>query len=135
VDPAIAAAVADEGAKRAGLIWVRRLDTATPPRPLWYAWIDGSAYALTGGDEQPPPEGIAADVQVEVTITSKDKRSRLIGVVATAEPIVPTSAEWDAVVPVLRSKRLNLADGDEAVDRWARESALWRLRPKGEYTD
>lgn len=135
MDPAIAAALVDEAAKRAGLIWVRRLDATTPPRPLWYAWIDGSAYVLTGGGEQPVPEGLDTDAAVELTITSKDKRSRLVGAIATAQQVAPATDEWDAVIPLLRSRRLNLPDREAAPDRWARESTLWRLRPTGEYTD
>lgn len=131
----MAAAVVDEAAKRAGLIWVRRRDAATPPRALWFAWLDGNAYVVTGGGEQPAPEGLDAGAQVELTITSKDKRTRLLGAVAGAEHVSPGTAEWDAVIPILRSRRLNLPDGDGAAVRWAREAVVWRFHPTGQYVD
>jgi hypothetical protein len=135
VDSAFAAAVVEEAARRAGLIWVRRTDGDDPARALWFTWHDGSGYVLTGGGEQPAPEGLAADARVEITITSKDKRSRLLTVIATVHPIAAETDEWAGVIPMLRAKRLNLPDGEAAVTRWARESALWRLRPTGDYVD
>jgi hypothetical protein len=133
VDTATATALIDESAKRAGLIWVRRDGATSPARPLWQVWADGHAYVLTGGIEQPMPEGLdQADATAEVTVASKDKRSRLVVWTAAVAVVAPGSEEWDATVPLLQAKRLNSPDGEAAPVRWAADCTLWRLTPTGE---
>jgi hypothetical protein len=133
VDSTTATALVAESAKRAGLIWVRRHGSAAASRPLWHAWVDGNAYLLTGGIEQPMPDGLGEDgTQAEVTVTSKDKRSRLVVWVADVAVVQPGTAEWDSVVPALQAKRLNSPDGEAAPVRWASDSVVLRLTPTGE---
>lgn len=137
MDAATAAALLEESAKRSGLLWVRRAGLAagdvTPARPVWHIWQDGSVYLLTGGIEQPMPEGLdEPGVQAEVTARSKDKGSRLMVWRASVDVIEPGSDEWDTVVPTLQSKRLNSPDGEAAPARWARECRLLRLTPDGD---
>src|SRR4051812_4812472 len=100
VDAATATALVEETAKRSGLIWVRRDGSTDPPRPVWYAWVDGHAYVLTGGIEQPMPEGVAEpDATAEVTVASKDKRSRLIVWIARIAIVLPGTQAWETAVP------------------------------------
>jgi hypothetical protein len=132
VDSTTAAALVEESAKRAGLIWVRREAADSPARPLWHAWVDGHAYLLTGGIEQPMPEGLAPGTPAEVTVASKDKRSRLVVWVADVAVITPGSEEWDVAVPALQAKRLNSPDGEDAPRRWATDCTVLRLTPTGE---
>jgi hypothetical protein len=133
VDAPTVAALVDEAAKRSGLIWVRALGAAGPSRPLWHVWEDGAAYVLTGGIEQPMPDGLEeAGARAEITLRSKDKESRLVVVVADVSVVTPGSPQWDALVPTLVAKRLNSPDGEQAPARWARECILLALRPTGE---
>jgi hypothetical protein len=139
VDAATAAALIEEAARRSGLIWVRRAgagpDTGPPPRPVWHLWQDGSAYLLTGGIEQPMPEGLdAAGAQAEVIARSKDKGSELVVWRASVRRVEPDTDAWRAVVPALASRRLNSPDGEQAPQRWAQECQLFRLTPI-EHTD
>jgi hypothetical protein len=134
MDAETTAALVEEAARRSGLIWVRRVgrgpDTGEPPRPVWHLWQDGSAYVLTGGIEQPMPEGLdTAGAQAEVIARSKDKGSELVAWRATVRRVEPDSDEWRAVVPALASRRLNSRDGEQAPQRWARECQLFRLTP------
>jgi hypothetical protein len=127
-DTAIAALV-EESAKKSGLLWVRAIDPGHRPQPLWQIWYDGAIYVLTGGLEQPAPEGLS-DREL-VTLRSKDKRSRLLTVEADVDVVAPDSEEWSGVVPILMSKRLNLPDGAQAPERWRRECVVYRLRFNG----
>jgi hypothetical protein len=132
MDAATAAALVEEAARRSGLIWVRRAgadsDAGPPSRPVWHLWQDGSAYLLTGGIEQPMPEGLDGDgAQAEVIVRSKDKGSELVVWRAAVREVETDSEEWRAVVPALASRRLNSPDGEQAPQRWARECRLFRL--------
>jgi hypothetical protein len=132
MDAATAAALVEEAARRSGLIWVRRAgadpDSGPPPRPVWHLWQGGSAYLLTGGIEQPMPEGLDADgAQAEVIVRSKDKGSELVVWRAAVREVETDSEEWRAVVPALAARRLNSPDGEQAPQRWARECRLFRL--------
>ena len=131
-DTAIAALV-EESAKKSGLLWVRATGPRHRPQPLWQVWHEGAIYVLTGGIEQPAPEGLTD--RAFVTLRSKDKGSRLLTIEADVEPVAPDSDEWSGVVPVLMSKRLNLPDGDAAPERWRRECVVYRLRPSGEVVE
>jgi hypothetical protein len=133
VDSATATALVDESARRAGLIWVRRQGSDAPARPLWHAWVDGKAYLLTGGIEQPMPEGLDDDgARAEVTVASKDKRSRLIVWVGDVSTVSSGGDQWEAVVPALQAKRLNSPDGEAAPTRWARDCRVLQITPTGE---
>jgi hypothetical protein len=99
---------------------------------VWHVWHDTAAYVLSGGIEQSvPPLSECA----YVTTRSKDRGQRVLTWVADVGIVQPGSAEWDAVVPLLLGKRLNLPDGEKAPERWVRECTLYRLSPTGEVTE
>jgi hypothetical protein len=122
----------DEASKKSGLIWVRAAGPGQHAQPVWHVWQDGAAWVLTGGLEQPLPD---LGDRAYVTVRSKDKGSRLVTWVADASRVEPDSQAWNDVAPALLAKRLNLPDGDEAPQRWARECTLWRLSPTGDVTE
>lgn len=122
--------------RRAGLIWVRSEGSSEPARPLWHAWLEGRAYLLTGGIEQPVPAGlIDPGARAEVTVASKDKRSRLVVWIATVARMDAVDPSWDTVIEALQAKRLNSPDGEAAPARWAAECTVLRLTPTGEVTE
>ena len=127
------AALIEEACKKSGLIWI-----AVPgarDRAAWHVWheYEGQAavYIVVGGGEQFVP-GLADDMTVRVTVRSKDKGGRLVAWPGQVGRIAPGSAEWTGVVPVLHSKRLNAHDGEAQPERWAANSAIFRIRPQGE---
>lgn len=130
MEPPSGAALVEEATKRSSLIWLD-LPGAPQPRPAWHAWVDGRAYVVTGGAEQPLPGLEAADV-VAVTVRSKDKGSRLVTWMARCQVVEPGSEEWTTAVADLATKRLNAPDGERQPERWARESRVVRLEPTGE---
>lgn len=129
MDSTAIAALVEESAKRSGLLWVRATGPGHRAQPLWQVWHDGAIYVLTGGIEQPAPEGLTD--RAYVTLRSKDKGSRLLTIEAEVEAVAPDSEEWVGVVPALTAKRLNLPDGDQAPDRWRRQCVIYRLRATG----
>lgn len=133
MDAATVAALIEEAAKKSGLLWVRGGGRSVRSQALWHVWQDGAVYVLTGGIEQPAPAGLADHAYV--TVRSKDKWSRLVTFVADVAVIEPGSNEWDALVPTMLGKRLNLPDGDAAPLRWARECTMFRLTPTGDVVE
>ena len=133
MDATAIAALVEESAKKSGLLWVRATGPGHRAQPLWQVWHEGAIYVLTGGIEQPAPQGLTD--RAFVTLRSKDKGSRLLTIEADAEAIEPDTEEWLAVVPVLVAKRLNLPDGEQAPERWRRECVIYRLRPTGEVVE
>jgi hypothetical protein len=134
-----------EATRRAGLIWITV--PGRPPRPAWHVWRD-AAYVLTGPGEQHVP-GLAVATRVTVTTPSKDTGASLVSWAAEVSRVDPESAEWAAVIGALLAGRLNPAappgepgpgglnpaapPGEPGpgglAGRWARDGAVYRLRP------
>jgi len=126
------AALVEEACKKSGLIWI-----AVPgsrDRAAWHVWHEqdgeGAVYVVVGGGEQQIP-GLADGLTVRVTVRSKDKGGRLVAWPGRVDRIAPGSPEWTAVVPALHAKRLNAHDGEAQPERWAANSAVFRIRPGG----
>jgi hypothetical protein len=125
-------ALVEEACKKSSLLWI-----AVPglrDRAVWHVWQEvdgrGAVYLVTGGGEQNVP-GLSNGQVVRVTVRSKDKGGRLAtwpGLVGRVEPGGP---EWAAVVPTLHGKRLNARDGEAQPERWAAQSAIFRIAPQG----
>ena len=128
MDLALTQALIAEIAAKADLVWVQVGDH--PAQALWHIWHDGAVTVVTGGREQPDP-GFVAGQTVQLILRSKDKLTRVLTISADVVRIEPDSAEWDDVSKALHPKRLNASDGEEQPRRWARESAIWQLRPTG----
>jgi len=133
MDAVALAAVIDEAAKKSGLLWLRVPGPGQRAQPVWHVWQDGVGYVLSGGIEQPVPDGL--DDLAFVTLRSKDKGSRLVTFEARVSVVSPEDEQWSAVEPALLAKRLNLPDGEAAPQRWRRECTLFRLEPTGEVAE
>jgi hypothetical protein len=126
-----------EATRKAGLVWI---GVPGQPRPTgaWFVWTDGghgnAVYVVTGPGEQ-PLAGLIGAARCAVSVPSADKHGRIVTWTASVHQVEPGTAEWDAVVPGMLTKRLNLPDGDAAARRWARECAVLRLAPTGELTE
>lgn len=126
------AALIEEACKKSGLIWVAV--SGLRDRAAWHVWHEqdgrGAVYVVIGGGEQSLP-GLADGITVRVTVRSKDKGGRLVSWPGVVARVVPGSEEWAAVVPTLHAKRLNARDGEAQPERWAANSAVFRIRPHG----
>jgi hypothetical protein len=114
-------------AKKSGLVWV---SYARHSRPIWHEWVGDAVCLVAGGTEQPLP-GIADHQTVTLLLRSKSTRALVAEAEARVEVITPESEHWGPVTTALKSGRLNLADSDDAIERWARESVVVRLVPTG----
>jgi hypothetical protein len=96
--------------------------------PVWYGVLDGRVYVLVGGDEQHVP-GLAEASRAVLIARSKEQQSLVAEVEASARVVPGSDPLFDKVVPVLLPRRLNLRDGEQAPDRWRKESTLVELTP------
>lgn len=119
-----------EATQKAGLVWITP-EGAARAHAIWHHWQDGAAYVLGEGGEQ-PLRGLPGALRATVTVPAKSTGGRVVTWVATVTTVAPGSEEWNEVVAELFPKRLNVPDGRQAPERWARESTLVRLDPTGE---
>ena len=97
-------------------------------KPIWYGYENGRVYVLTGPGEQDVP-GLAGSKHVRMIVRSKDTQSR-VGEVACVAQVVAAGGEWDRIArDVLLGRRLNLRDGEKAVDRWRYDCEIVQLTP------
>jgi len=136
-DPPYAAAspvaVLDEALKKSTVVWVEvpgSAGTGGRAVPAWYGTLDGRVYILTGGHEQRIP-GLAEADRVLLAARSKELQSLVAKVEASARVVPAADPLFARLVPVLLPRRLNLRDGEEAGDRWRKESTLVELTPSG----
>jgi hypothetical protein len=127
------AALVEEACRKSGMVWIE-VPGSDAPRAAWHVWLDGGAYVVHQGREQPLP-GLADAQQVRVVVRSKDKGGRLVTWLARPRAVEPGTVEWDAAATELAGKRLNAPDGPAQPARWARESRITRLEPTGEVVE
>lgn len=141
-DPYLAAEEAFAKALQKGaVLWVDVPQPAAPrrlfrrattvrhqPRPVWYVFEGGMVYVLTGPTEQQVP-GLAESSQVELVVRSKEVRSRIAGVPAGVRIVPAGDPRFDEVARVGLSRRLNLRDGDGALERWRSTCTMVELTP------
>lgn len=134
-------ALIEEATKKSAIAWLSPVPDRQPwyaakPRPLaaWLLWHEGSAYFLHGPGEQ-PDFGVGVATKAHVAVRSKETWGRIVTWVATVATVAPRTPEWEAVIPLLLGKRLNLPDGEAAAQRWAEANAVTRLTPTGELVE
>ncbi len=114
-------------AKKSGLVWVTY---AGRDHAVWHEWVGDAVCVVSGGGEQSLPD-VASHPTVTLSLRSKTTRALAARTEATVEVVAPDSEHWDTVTTALKSGRLNLADPDHAIARWAAESVVVRLVPTG----
>jgi hypothetical protein len=124
-------AVLDEALKKSTIVWIEVPgDGGTGGRAVaaWYGTLDGRIYVLTGGSEQQIP-GLAEADRVVVVARSKELQSLVAEVEASARAVPASDPLFPKVAAVLLPRRLNLRDGEQAVERWRKECTLVELTP------
>jgi hypothetical protein len=98
-------------------------------KPVWYGYEDGRVYVLVGGDGEQQVPGLFEAGAVQLLARSKDKRSLVADVTCAVEKL-SKDAEWDRIArDLLVGRRLNLTDGEKAVDRWKQTCEIACLTP------
>ena len=109
----------------------RKLSPTTHTQAVWFMWDKKAekVYLINGKGEQDVPGLIEQDT-VEISTRSKDQQS-LVARVPAKVAVVPLDDErWERLGKVALTARLNLPDGDAALDRWKRDCALVELTPQ-----
>ena len=114
-----------EATRRSGVVWVSA--DGTSPRLVWHLWHDDALHLVGGGDEQELPP--LQDRAVVVVRSAAGQSDRVVEWQAAVTPVLPGTARWDEVVPLLAAARLNAASAAELPARWARGSTVLRLTP------
>jgi hypothetical protein len=96
--------------------------------PVWFVMEHDKVFVLTGPGEQKIP-GIEDADEVELTVRSKDDRSRVSRVDAAVRRVAGDEELFDEVAKAGLGKRLNLVDGQDALERWRSECAMFELTP------
>ena len=124
--PSNPGALLAEAGKKSGLLWIDI--PGDRAWPAWHAWLDGTAYVVTGPGEQHLP---ALPADLALTFKSKDTGGRLVTVPAHASVLTPDDESWEAATAALKASRLNSPAGD-TVARWAAEATVYALIPSGD---
>lgn len=129
----------DAALAKSTIAWIRVRDTDEPvgarapymggrDHSVWYGYEDGRVYVLVGPGEQQVP-GMTDAGTVRLIARSKDKRSQVADVEASVT-VLPKDAKWEQLArDLLVGRRLNLRDGDAAIERWKKECEIVCLTP------
>lgn len=120
----------DAALDKGAIAWLTTVDEKQRKhtKPIWYGYQRGIVYVLTGPGEQAIP-GLAEGTTVKLAVRSKEKQS-LVGEMDCSVRLLPKGLEWVAIArDILLGRRLNLTDGDQAVDRWGKNAEIYVLTP------
>lgn len=126
--------------KRGTILWLeieqpdqrkgfRRLPGGTHKQGVWYVLDDGLVYIVAGETEQQVPGLDTAD-EVTMTVRSKVTQSQIARVPATVAKVPADDERFDRIGASALSTRLNLPDGDAALERWRQRCTMYELTPR-----
>jgi hypothetical protein len=99
-------------------------------QPVWYVIDEGTVYVFSGPTEQ-QVAGLEPSIEeVEIVARSKDMRSAVVRTKAAVEVVPTDDPRWAKVAEAGIGKRLNLPDGEGAIDRWRANCTLYALTPQ-----
>jgi hypothetical protein len=99
------------------------------PKPVWFVFDGGKVYVFSGPTEQEVP-GLPEASRVEIIARSKDHRSQVSRVPATVRVVPGNDPLFDRIGQMGMGRRLNLPDGEGALERWRRQCTLVELTPE-----
>lgn len=118
--------------KKGSIVWltIPQRDGTSVSRAAWYVQQGAKLFVLTGPSEQELPNLEHADV-VDVTVKSKDVHATIGQMRAEVRVVDNASEEFDRIANLGMGTRLNLADGEQALERWRERCTLVELTPQG----
>jgi hypothetical protein len=117
--------------KKGSVMWldIPQLDGSSVVRPAWYVQQGKKVFVIKGGDEQQLPNLEHCDV-VDMIVKSKDVKAT-IGVLAADVRVVDNdSDEFERIATQGMGTRLNLRDGEAALERWRSTCSMVELTPR-----
>ena len=101
----------------------------TAQRAAWYVQQGPKLFFVKGGSEQELPNLERART-VTVTVKSKDIKAAL-GELEADVRVVDDAEEFERIAGLGLGTRLNLKDGEAAMERWKSECTIVELTPRG----
>ena len=116
--------------KKGAICWltIPQADGPELTRPAWYVQQGQRLFVLKGPKEQELP-GLEHAREVTLTVKSKDVKAT-IGAMPAAVRVVTDEAEFERVAAMGMGTRLNLTDGEAALQRWKDTCTLVELTPR-----
>jgi hypothetical protein len=121
----------DAALSKSTIAWlvVSQEDRTEITKPIWYGYDQGRVYVLTGKGEQEIPGLTGSSKHVRLIVRSKDVQSR-VGEILCVSQTLPKDTDWERIArEILVGRRLNLRDGEKAVDRWKKDCEIVMLTP------
>jgi hypothetical protein len=117
--------------KKGSIVWldIPQPDGAVVQRPAWYVQDGRTIYVIKGGREQELP-GLERTDRVTVIVKSKDVNATIAELPADVRVVTDTE-EFERIAGLGMGTRLNLLDGQDALERWRSECVLVHLTPLG----
>jgi hypothetical protein len=134
-ESALAAGVVMEAAetalKKGSIVWlsIPQRDGSTLQRPAWYVQQGQKLFVVKGGEEQQLP-GLEDASVVTLHVKSKDVKAA-IGEMQAAVRVVTDADEFERIAALGMGTRLNLRDGEGALQRWKDTCTVVELTPTG----
>ncbi|MFP4149714.1 MAG: hypothetical protein ACLFUG_08405 [Nitriliruptoraceae bacterium] len=121
---------AEVALKKGAICWltIPQRDGSQLTRPAWYVQQGSTLFVLKGGAEQELP-GLEHAREVTLTVKSKDVKATL-GQMPAGVRVVTDEAEFERVATMGLGTRLNLRDGEAALQRWKDTCTLVELTPR-----
>jgi hypothetical protein len=107
----------------------RKGRVADHTQPVWFVADGTTLYVLDGPSEQQVPNLTAVE-EVQISARSKDLRAKISDVRAAVEIIPKDDEQWEKTARTGLGRRLNLPDGDAAMDRWRAQCTMVKLTPR-----
>ena len=117
--------------KKGSIVWldIPQQGGDVVQRPAWYVQEGRTLYVIKGGREQELP-GLEDTDRVTVVVKSKDIKATIAELPAGVR-VVTDDAEFERIATLGMGTRLNLLDGQGALERWRSESVMVHLTPLG----
>lgn len=121
---------AETALKKGSLCWLTIPQPTGAPvtRPAWYVQQGQKLFVLKGEREQELP-GLENARTVTLTVKSKDIKAT-IGEMPADVRVVTDEEEFERIASIGLGTRLNLPDGDGALERWKATCTLVELTPR-----
>jgi len=116
--------------KKGSLCWltIPQADGTSLSRPAWYIQQGQKLFVVKGATEQRLP-GLEHASRVTVTIKSKDVKAT-IGALQADVRVVDDTEEFERIANLGLGTRLNIQDGDAAMQRWKDTCTIVELTPR-----
>lgn len=123
---------AETALKKGSVVWlsIPQPDGSTATRPAWYVQQGRKLFVFKGGDEQELPH-LEDNGTVEVTVKSKEVKATIGVMKADVRVVANDSDEFEKIATLGMGTRLNLQDGEAALERWKDTCKLVELTLQG----